>query len=369
MKIRLFIITLVIFSIIALSEYLTYYSFYSSNIIESKYLEFFIIVLGLIVPVVFIFTMFYGYKHYSKSNSVINMISSIWLVFVLYLFIFSLFIFILLIINSYLNSNIPLDVIAIIFIYLAFLLTIYGVWNSYNLIIKTYVIKSENLSKDWSKKKIVIISDFHIGNTRNENYIKKVISKINEQKPDIVFLLGDIIEGTSFPYEKWFNQFNKLNPQLGNYYVEGNHEKYSQEYELFKSNFPKNIIDTTDKKLIINNTQIIGLRHVDYESKVKTTERLNELNYDKEKSSILLIHDPKNTKSLTKTGVSLILSGHTHNGQFFPFTLFIKSIYKKYAYGLNKTNNTISITSSGVGTSMIPFRLGTSSEIVVLIIE
>jgi len=198
--------------------------------------------------------------------------------------------------------------------------------------------------------------------------MQKIVDTINKENPDITFNVGDMIDGSSIPYEKWFSPLSSLNTKLGNYYVEGNHERYSKEYDVFLSQFPKALNNLTDRKIILNNTQIIGLRHEDRESGNKTLLRLKSLGYDSKMPSIILIHDPRNIKYLSKDGVSLVLSGHTHAGQFFPFTVAIKKLYKKYTYGVTYTNNTASVTSSGVGTSLVPIRIGTKSEIVVITI-
>ncbi len=352
-----------------ISEYITYISFNTAGITLPINLEIFILLIGIFLPTIFIITTFYSYKHYSPINSILNKIGAVWLSIVFYLLMASFIVFILIMSNYYLNSNIPTAIISFITISLSLLLIIYGVWNSYHIVIKTYNTNSDDLSKYWSNKKIVIVSDIHIGNITNEKRLKKVIDLINDQKPDITFFLGDLIEGTSFPYEKWLASFENLNPPLGNYYVEGNHEKYSQEYELFRSKFPKNLIDLTDKKITINNTEIIGISYKKFEFKKETALRYSALNPNKKMPNIILIHDPRNTKILAKTGASLVLSGHTHGGQFFPITLFVNLIYKKYTYGLHKKDTTTHITSSGAGSSMIPLRIGTTPEIIVLTIK
>jgi predicted MPP superfamily phosphohydrolase len=204
---------------------------------------------------------------------------------------------------------------------------------------------------------------------RKDKYLKNIISKIEIEKPDVVFILGDLIDGSVIPYDKWLNEFSSLKSEFGNIYVEGNHEKYSQEYNTFKSAIPESLINLTNKKVIINNTQIIGLDYIQGESLTNITAELKSLNYDATVPSIILIHDPKNVANLSTEKVSLVLSGHTHGGQLFPFTILLKSLYKKYIHGVTYTESTASVTSSGVGTSIIPLRVGTTPEIIVLTIK
>jgi predicted MPP superfamily phosphohydrolase len=313
--------------------------------------------------------MLFSYKRYSRINSWFNIISSFWLVVVSYIFIISLFIFVLITNNNYFNLNIPIKAIANLFLVGVLVTAIYGIWNSNNPRVTRFEIKSDSLEKYWAGKKIVLVSDIHIGNIRREKFLKKVVDIINRENPDITFNVGDLIEGSSFPYEKWFGPLSELTPFYGNHYAEGNHERYSREYDVFRSHFPKALNDLTDKKTIINETQIIGLGHKEKESGDKTKSRLKSLGYSPEIPSIILIHDPKNIRALSECGVSLVLSGHTHGGQFFPFTVMIDRLYKKYAHGIFYTNNTVSITSYGAGTSIIPVRIGTIPEIVVITIK
>lgn len=369
MNLRFLFISILLFVIVVMSEYTAYASFHYVKIIKSTGLEKILLVLSLILPIVFIVSMIYGYKHYSIINSFINTISSVWIGFVIYALIASLIVFILIMLNTHLNLQIPVNLISKILISLVFIIIIYGIWNSQKIRVVHLEINSPALSQNWQGKKIVIISDVHLGQIRGEKFFQKIIKKINKENPDVVFILGDLIDGASFPYEKWLSQMSLSRPQFGNIYVEGNHEKYNQEYDKFKSSIPDSIINISDKKIEINNTQIIGIDYKQEETENDIKSKLELLKYNKDKPSIVLIHDPKNVKVLADEGVNLVLSGHTHGGQFFPFTILVNLIYKNYTHGITQTENTTSITSYGIGTSILPLRIGTVPEIIVLTIK
>jgi predicted MPP superfamily phosphohydrolase len=369
MNIRFLIISFALLIVVAIGEYTAYASFHYAEIIKSARLEIALIILGITLPIIFIISMLYSYKHYSVINSWLNIISSIWIGFIIYSLIASLIIFLLIILSSYFNFQIPIKIISSILMLLVFIVTSYGIWNSNNPRIVEWHVKNEALSKDWSGKKIVIISDVHLGTIRGETFFKKIIDKINNTNPDIVFIAGDLIDGPAFPYEKWLKNVSILNPKFGNLYAEGNHEKYNQEYSKFISSLPPTLINLTNKKVEVNNTQIIGLDYKQNESGEEVKSELTSLKYDKNQSSIILIHDPKNVEALAESGVSLVISGHTHGGQFFPITALVNYLYKKYTHGVTNTGKTTSITSYGVGTSILPIRIGTVPEIIVLTID
>lgn len=369
MNLRFLAFSIVLFFIVIISEYTAYASLHHAKIINSAKLEIILMILGIALPVMFISSMMYSYKHYSVFNSWINTISSVWIGIIIYSLIASLIIFVLIMLNLYFNFQIPVTMVSGVLMSLVFITVCYGIWNSNNPRIVKWEINNETLSGDWSGKKIVIISDVHLGMIRREKFIKKIISKINDEKPDIVFIAGDLIDGPSFPYAKWLNNISLSKPTFGNIYVEGNHEKYNQEYDVFKSAIPESLINLTDKKIIINNTQIIGLDYKQEESEENITSKLDLLKYNKDQPSIVILHDPKNVPILSKEGVSLVISGHTHGGQLFPFTTLVNYMYKKYTHGATKTEKTNSVTSYGVGSSITPMRIGTVPEIVVLTIK
>lgn len=156
--------------------------------------------------------------------------------------------------------------------------------------------------------------------------MKKVVNKINEQKPDIVLIAGDIIDGPVFDYEKGLAPLKNIVSTFGTVYTPGNHEAYNRKPEKF---YPivRNVTTTLlDSKTEINGTTIVGL---DYRSESfdATKERLAKTadssaqNGNEESSpsapSIAILHDPRNTDALLDAGISLVVSGHTHCGQFF----------------------------------------------------
>lgn len=90
---------------------------------------------------------------------------------------------------------------------------------------------------------------------------------------------------------------------------------------------------------------------------------------DRNAASILLVHDPNLLPIAVEAGISLQLSGHTHRGQFFPFTLIVRRVYGKFAYGLQRLGDLQVFTSCGVGTWGPPMRLGSNPEIVLMRFE
>jgi len=96
---------------------------------------------------------------------------------------------------------------------------------------------------------------------------------------------------------------------------------------------------------------------------------LRRADVDRNRASILLTHAPDRVNIAEEEGISLQLSGHTHGGQFFPFTWITSRIYGKFVYGLQRLGTLLVYTSYGAGTWGPPFRLGTTPEIVLIQFE
>lgn len=369
MYLRYIFISILLLFVTIFGEYLLFVTFQALGAFKYPYVKNIVLTLGVLLPTMFVGAMLYGGKHFSPINTWIYTMGGMWLVVFTYLLMGVMVMLSLILINNSFNLSLPIKLISFILIIISTLVILYGIYNANNPRIVRMEITSPTLASLWKDKKIAIVSDVHLGIIRRGNFMKKIIDIINAEKPDITFNLGDLIDGPAFPYKEGLAPISELNPPLGNFYVEGNHEGYSEEYPIFKENFPKNLNDVTEKKVIVNGTQIIGIYYDEQKTADEMAQELNNVGYDKTMPSIILMHDPKDIPMLANNGASLVLSGHTHKGQFFPFSILIKMLDNKYTYGVTQTLNTTSITSEGVGTAMVPVRIGTNPEIIILTIK
>jgi predicted MPP superfamily phosphohydrolase len=96
---------------------------------------------------------------------------------------------------------------------------------------------------------------------------------------------------------------------------------------------------------------------------------LRDIGWDRNRASILLIHAPDHPEIAEAAGVSLQLSGHTHLGQYIPWSWMARRVYRQFVYGLSRIGKMQVLTSSGAGTWGPPLRLGSNPEIVMLEFE
>jgi predicted MPP superfamily phosphohydrolase len=321
------------------------------------------------MPILFIATTFISMKTHFLLNDVLYTIACVWLPILLYLFLGS-------IILTIFSTFIPITNTAFYtfitygILLTSFVLGVYGTINAHIFTVNNITIPKENkLSRDWSGKKIVLVSDTHIGIIHKNNFLDKTVKFINSQNGDLILFAGDLVDGPKMNQEKYLKPLENLHAPLGVYYTPGNHEiYYGDEKELY--NFTdKYMTGLRDSKITVNNTEIIGLMYDAGETPEGLENRLYKVGFDKNKQNILIIHEPKNNNILQSFGVDLSVSGHTHGGQFWPITMFVNKIFKEYTHNLVVKNNTASVTSTGIGTWGPPVRIGTKPEIIVITFE
>ena len=227
-----------------------------------------------------------------------------------------------------------------------------------------------NKSKDsFGTLNVVAISDIHLGTMVNKSKIKRLISEINQLKPDVVLIAGDMIDDNIdvVKYYKLLEYFKELNPKYGVYACPGNHEYISRAFKNY-SYFAENGINILSDTVvnIDNKFQIIG--RDDIESKRilnRKRKSLSELTVkvDFTIPVFLLDHQPYKLNETAEYAIDFQFSGHTHNGQIWPFN-YITGLLFEEDWGYLKKTDTHFYISAGYGTAVMPFRVGNHSEIV-----
>lgn len=255
---------------------------------------------------------------------------------------------------------------------LASLLTIYGAWNAYTIKVKEVIIPIKGLTQEI---RAVHITDVHLGNFRGKREVDKIVRKIKELDPDVVFNTGDMFDSKAHFGEgkDVLSAFCTLN--MPHYFVYGNHDEYVGVEEVIRQMKKANAIVLLNEVANFGELQIIGLNNMlsDHNSfdmhataDSETIEGvLSELEIKENYPTIILHHRPDGVKYMREKGADLLLAGHTHAGQIFPFT-FIAKLMFGYNSGLYKYDTMDIHVSEGTGTIFAPIRLGTSSEMTVI---
>lgn len=319
----------------------------------------------VIAPIMITTTLVVGIDHWNRENAALHAFSTMWLVMLMYLTMMAIIMWVVSFIFAVFTIEFPMVTVWFMCMVIIYAVVFSGIYRGAHPKVREVTIASPRLAPMWRDKKIVLISDVHIGMVRKENFVGKLVEKINAIDPDIIFIAGDLIDGPRFPYDIFLAPLGKIKSKLGIYYTPGNHEGYNNQNDLFYSAIPKNITILRDDTVVVNETQIIGI-DFGLENAKKTGARFEKFIYADQTPSIVLFHDPKNVRALAEKKVDLVLSGHTHGGQFFPNTILTRLLYGKRNRGLSKIENTLIYVSVGVGTALSPVRIGTTPEIALL---
>jgi uncharacterized protein len=308
----------------------------------------------------------------------------------------------------------------------AVLAAVYGVINAAWLRVVRVTVQLPNLPEQWRGRSAALVTDTHLGHIRNGRFIRRTVRKLTSLRPDVVFLAGDVYDGTAADFEKlaepWAELIVNLNdsvassaeshhggtetrrkakvgssrdyaelndpvrngglrreqsatavleesPFLGVYYILGNHEEFYSHAEFLPPLESAGVRFLNNEKVDLDGLQLVGVHYRDAIGEEHYRQVLRRMDIDRSRASILLLHAPVRMAVAEEEGISLQLSGHTHGGQFFPYTLVARRVWGKFIHGLQQLGKLQVFTSYGAGTWGPPMRVGTRPEIVLITFE
>lgn len=240
----------------------------------------------------------------------------------------------------------------------AFLLIIFSYWIAMRgpRLMKVF------LSEFSTSLRIAQISDLHIGATLGAKYVARLVNIVLSEKPDLIVLTGDIGDGDPELHAQSVKELARLKAPLGVVGVLGNHEHYRGAKEWVRT--------LNDAGVKILNNELLRMQHETTELTVfgiaaAEREISSVPKIDKNNFYLVLSHYPSHAEAATEAGAHLFLAGHTHGGQFWPWTWVIHFVHR-YARGLYKVRNTYIYVSPGSGYWGPPLRLGAPAEVTLL---
>lgn len=284
----------------------------------------------------------------------------------LYLFIASLLADIIRLIWKYVLKDKPLKFIpklhkkGILALIIFAIIIIHGVYGMNHIDLTEYNLTSDKIDNEYS---ILFVSDVHYDTVQDTKLVKESISKMNDLKPDIVILGGDICDDRT-PKESMkeiFKEFGTINSTYGTYYVYGNHDRqpYETDYEngnrtysdeeladAIKSSGIRIMED--DKTTFNDDIVLVGRADAEWSGEANRLN-ISQLIDEEDLSKFIVVadHQPIEAEESTNQGADLQISGHTHGGQVFPYEQFQK-LMGMYPYGEYDVGDGKLIVSSGL---------------------
>jgi len=223
--------------------------------------------------------------------------------------------------------------------------------------------------------KVVQLSDVHVGHTIDKAFVQECVERINALKADIVVITGDLVDRKIAFVKEDLAPLQELQSRFGTYFVLGNHEYYHGAQDIADHLATIGVKPLLNESVTVGDADhsinIVGLNDIQ-SIRFKTMlidvdKAFKDLNHDH--PTLLLSHQPKSLEFVQDQPFDLMLSGHTHGGQIFPFG-FLVMLQQPYLYGLHAVTTAKQIfVSRGTGYWGPPVRVLAPSEISVLILK
>ncbi len=204
---------------------------------------------------------------------------------------------------------------------------------------------------------IAQLSDIHLGSVGGK-FLSRVVEKTNSLNPDVVVITGDLVDSHPRLDSAALARLNDLAAPV--FFVLGNHERYAGLANVMS------LLETTKVRTLRNESVTLdGLQIIGIDDENDVADRLKNIQIDPAKFAVLLYHRPEGLEAASKAGIDLMLSGHTHNGQIFPFNFFVRRSFP-YTKGLFRKPGSLLYVSPGTGTWGPAMRLGSKNRITLL---
>ena len=231
----------------------------------------------------------------------------------------------------------------------------------------------EGLHPDLEGFRIAQISDLHVGRTIGERYVRRVVELTRALSPDLIALTGDMVDGPVERLAPDIAPLRELAQDGRAFFVLGNHDCYSGAREWIAH------FQSIGMRVLLNTHAIVskGAARMLVGGVLDPAVAMSDpgagprpdlaaKGADAAGFRLLLAHNPKIAPLGERAGFDLQLSGHTHAGQFFPWTLAVRLVHAPHVAGLSREGRMWVYVSAGTGTWGPPVRLGTSPELTLL---
>ncbi len=210
------------------------------------------------------------------------------------------------------------------------------------------------------------MSDLHIGTTLDGKWLGKRVDQVLAERPDMIVLLGDIFEGHSPPSKEHVATLERLKALMGVWAILGNHEFHGRDDSIIPLFQAAGITVLRNERVNVRpGLMLAGVDDL-------TSHRRSGLNTDLVTralaipslgATVLLSHTPWSAELAAKAGAGLMLCGHTHGGQIWPFGYLVRQVYPLLAGRYDVGGMTV-IVSRGAGTWGPRMRLWEQGEII-----
>ncbi|MGD0912825.1 MAG: metallophosphoesterase [Terracidiphilus sp.] len=317
----------------------------------------------------FVASALLNFRHSNWFISAFYTLACVWLGFANYFFLGACVTWPLWYLMRALGSgNAPLErpILAGSFVVVGVVTTVYGLINARNIRVRHIKVELPGLPGQWRGRRAVMMSDLHLGNINKAGFCRKVVALVARHNPDVVFIPGDLFDGSTAKLDWLIAPLKELKPRFGIFFSTGNHEEFHDPGDYLAAIRKAGIRVLANERETIDGLHVLGVNYHETTFPLRVRTTLERLSPGVGEPSILLNHAPVRMPIVEQAGIALQLSGHTHGGQLFPYTFFTRRIFGPFTHGLHNLGKLQVYTSTGAGTWGPPIRVGSAPEIVVI---
>lgn len=250
--------------------------------------------------------------------------------------------------------------------------TAYGVLEASDPRVVRYTVTSDQLPPAFDGTKVALVTDLHAGAVRSAAFTRLVVDRVNAEKPDVVVIAGDLVDGTAARYAPEIAPLADLRAPLGVFVTTGNHEMFRDTANwvsafegvglrvLRNTSVPLERDGASIRLAGVHDSTGTGEWAPDYAAALRDTDPAG--------FTLLAAHQPLQAESVQGRGVDLQLSGHTHGGQMWPGR-YLVPLQQPVVDGLHDVGDVPVLTSRGAGAWGPPVRVLASPQIPVVTLE
>lgn len=246
-------------------------------------------------------------------------------------------------------------------------MTIGGYINATSPVVKELEFDLSKGDANAREYRVVAFADLHAGKLMTRDRVGAVVNLVNTIEPDMVFMVGDILDDLDAEFTRAADELARIKAPLGKYAVLGNHEYY------LGDDWSKNMLEKQGITLLNDKSEVVDGRFLlvgrnDFAAPIRNGRRIalpNIIPAENKLPIVLLDHTPRKLEEAEEAGVALQLSGHTHNGQLFPFNLVVKRLYEE-EFGTYRKGATTYYVTCGVGFWGPPLRTNSRPEVLLI---
>ncbi|KGK91941.1 metallophosphoesterase [Desulfosporosinus sp. HMP52] len=309
-------------------------------------------------------------------HEILTVIGAYWMACILYFLIIILLLDLLRVLNRWLHL-VPLGikqslnpVLGLAVFVLVIGIISYGAWNARHPRVNHYDLTIAKQAGALKKLHVVMVSDIHLGTIIQNDRLTKLVDKVNDLKPDLILMAGDVFDEDieSKNKQQVADNFRRLSSTYGSFAVLGNHEyiggNANQAIKYLNEAGVKVLRDSSEEVggsfTLVGRDDLSGSRFngTKRESLATLIQGINP-----SLPIIVMDHQPSHLEEPVEQKVDLQVSGHTHNGQLFPIQFITRKVFEQ-DWGYLRKGDFQLIVSSGYGTWGPPIRIGNTPEIV-----